>query len=68
MKGEGVGRTSMHDDRVHPYPALRSGGRHCTGDPVQARGVAWAVVHDRIRATHRVAPTIRPRWGGIGCS
>jgi|GEM_PF-3035177 len=25
MKGEGVGRTSMHDDRIHPHPALRAG-------------------------------------------
>ena len=25
MKGEGVGRTSIHDDRVHPHPALRAG-------------------------------------------
>jgi len=25
MKGEGVGRTSMHDDRIDPHPALRAG-------------------------------------------
>jgi hypothetical protein len=25
MKGEGVGRTSMHDDGIHPHPALRAG-------------------------------------------
>jgi len=25
MKGEGVGRTSMHDDRIHFHPALRAG-------------------------------------------
>jgi hypothetical protein len=25
MKGEGVGRTSIHDDGIHPHPALRAG-------------------------------------------
>ncbi len=25
MKGEGVGRTSMHDDRIDSHPALRAG-------------------------------------------
>jgi len=25
MKGEGVGRTAMHDDGIDPHPALRAG-------------------------------------------
>jgi|GEM_PF-4947092 len=31
MKGEGVGRTSMHDDSIHPHPALLSCGRPAAG-------------------------------------
>jgi len=34
MKGEGVGRTSIHGDTIDPHPALRATGRQCRGDPV----------------------------------
>jgi len=34
MKGEGVGRTSTHDDGIHPHPAL------CAGLSLPGRGVS----------------------------
>jgi hypothetical protein len=40
MKGEGVGRTSIHD-ATHPHPARRAGGRQCRGDPVGRPSGPW---------------------------
>jgi hypothetical protein len=49
-------------DRPAPYRRQCRGdpvGRPAGGGPAQAHRVAWAVVHDGTRATHRVAPTCR---------
>jgi len=40
MKGEGVGRTSIHD-ATDPHPALRAPGGQCRGDPVGRPAGLW---------------------------
>ena len=60
MKGEGVGRTSMHDDRIHPHPALRAGlslpGRGRRAAPGEGRSCRRATSEGPRRLSSRPAP------------
>jgi len=51
MKGEGVGRTSMHDDTIHPHPALRA------GLSLPGRGVSLLL---RLEQTAAICPLAPP--------
>jgi hypothetical protein len=63
MKGEGVGRTSMHDDGIHPHPALR------TGLSLPGRGVSLLLRREQTAAFCPLArPTRTPPAGNVGAT
>jgi hypothetical protein len=54
MKGEGVGRTSMHDDRIDPHPALRA------GLSLPGRGVSLLLAWQQPAAFCPLSPPSKP--------